>query len=141
MIIDSNIVVYTIDKNSLKHKKAQAFLKENLGSLEITHQNIFETLRVLTHPKLPRPMKVDDAINAVEKILKACRIVSPNWKTPSITIELIKKYKLSSDLVFDAYLVATALSNDINIIATDNVKDFQKFKEIAVFNPFTTSLS
>lgn len=136
MIIDSNIVVYAIDKNSLKHKRAQEFLKENLGSLEIAHQNIFETLRVITHPKLPRPMKIRDAIDAVEKMLKVCSIVSPNWRTPSIAIELIKKYKLSSDLVFDAYLVATALSNEVNKIATDNIRDFQKFTELEVINPF-----
>ena len=136
MIIDSNILVYSIDKNSEKHQKAQNFLKENLGSLEIAHQNIFETLRVITYPKLPKPMKINDAIGALERILKVCRMVSPNWKTSSIAIELIKKYKLSSDTVFDAYLAATALSNGIDTIATDNTKDFQKLKELTLINPF-----
>lgn len=137
MIIDSNILVYSIDKNSEKHERAQEFLKENVDSLEISHQNIFETLRVITHPKLPIPMHVDDAIEAVEHILKACRIVSPNWRTARIALELIKKYKLSSDLVFDAYLVATAISNDITTIATDNVKDLQKFPQVTLLNPFS----
>ncbi len=136
MIIDSNILVYSIDKFSPKHTKAQKFLKENLDILEVAHQNIFETLRVITYPKLPRPMKVKDAIEAVERILKACRVVSPNWRTPGIAIELIKKYKLSSDLIFDAYLAATALSNGIYEIATDNIKDFQRFSEVKIINPF-----
>ena len=136
MIIDSNILVYSIDKNSKKHQKAQNFLKENLGGLEIAHQNIFETLRVITYPKLPKPMKISDAIDALERILKVCRIVSPNWKTPSITIELIKKYKFSSDMVFDAYLAATALSNSIDTIATDNTKDFKRIEELRLINPF-----
>lgn len=136
MIIDSNILVFSIDKFSIKHKKAQKFLQENLGSLEITHQNIFETLRVITYPKFPNPMKIEDAIEAVERVLRISSIVSPNWKTQSIALELIKKYSLSSDMVFDAYLAATALSNDINIIATDNIKDFQKFTELKIINPF-----
>ena len=136
MIIDSNILVYSIDKFSIKHKTAQKFLQDNIGHLEVTHQNIFETLRVITHPKLPNPMKLGDAVNTMERILKACSIVSPNWNTHNIALELIKKYRLSSDLVFDAYLTATALSNHINIIATDNVKDFKKFKELKVINPF-----
>ncbi|OGE30737.1 hypothetical protein A3C59_03410 [Candidatus Daviesbacteria bacterium RIFCSPHIGHO2_02_FULL_36_13] len=136
MIIDSNILVFSINKRSPKHKKAQKFLQENLGKLQVAHQNIFETLRVLTYPKFPNPLKIKDAIEAVERILRVCSIVSPNWKTESIALELIKKYSLSSDMVFDAYLAATALSNDIDTIATDNVKDFSKFKEVTIINPF-----
>jgi len=136
VIIDSNILVYSIDKNSEKHRKAQKFLKENLGNLEISHQNIFETLRVITHPRLPIPMNLDNAIKAVEHILEVCTIVSPNWRTPRLAMELIKKYKLSSDMVFDAYLIATALGNGINTIATDNTKDFKKIIEVKIINPF-----
>ncbi|MBI2021616.1 PIN domain-containing protein [Candidatus Daviesbacteria bacterium] len=136
MIIDSNILVYSIDKLSQKHKKAQQFLEENIDDLEIAHQNIFETLRVITYPKLPNPMKLKDGVSAVERILNVSHIISPNWKTHRIALELIKKYKLSSDLVFDAYLAATALSNGIHKIATDNIKDFQKFRELKIINPF-----
>ena len=136
MIIDSNILVYSIDKLSPKHKKAQKFLKENLNILKVAHQNIFETLRVITYPKFPIPMKLKDAVAAVERILKVCSIVSPNWKTQKIALELIKKYKLSSDVIFDAYLAATALANGIDTIATDNTKDFQRIKEIKIINPF-----
>lgn len=136
MIADSNILVYSIDKFSPKHKQARQFLQENINNLEITHQNIFETLRVITYPKLPNPMKINDALEAVENIVKILPVISPNWKTPHIAMDLIKKYKLSSDMVFDAYLAATALSNDIDTIATDNTKDFQKFKEIKILNPF-----
>lgn len=139
MIIDSNILVYSIDKFSPKHKQAQKFLKENLNILEVANQNIFETLRVITYPKFPNPMKLKDAVDAVERILKVCSIVSPDWRTQRIALELIKKYKLSSDIVFDAYLAATALANGIDTIATDNTKDFQRIKEIKIINPFTVS--
>lgn len=136
MIVDSNILVYSIDKLSTKHKQAQKFLQENLGTLEITHQNIFETLRVITYSKFPNPMKIEDALDAVEQILRVCDIICPNWKTQSLAIELIKKYKISSDMVFDAYLAATALSNGIYEIATDNTRDFEKFKQLKIINPF-----
>lgn len=134
MIVDSNILVYSINKRSPKHKKAQQFLLDNIGSLEVAHQNIFESIRVLTYPRFSNPMKVTDAIDALERILKLSSIVSPNWKTQSIALELIKKYQISSEMVFDAYLVATALSNDIDTIATDNIKDFQKFAELKNVN-------
>lgn len=136
MIIDSNILVYSINKRSPKHKKAQKFLLDNMGNLEVAHQNIFESIRILTHSKFPNPMKINDALKAIEGLLEGCTIISPNWKTHNIALLLIKKYRLSSDIVFDAYLVATALSNDIDIIATNNAKDFKKFTELKIINPF-----
>lgn len=51
MLIDSNILIYAINLDSPKSKIAQEFLKENLDNLEITHQNILESIRILTHPK------------------------------------------------------------------------------------------
>lgn len=136
MLIDSNILVYSINLSSPKHKKAQDFLQENLSELAIAHQNIFETLRVLTHPKFPNPMKIEDAIDAIENILKGCKVISPDYRTHRIALELIKKHELSADKIFDAYLVATALGNDIGIIATDNTKDFKRFLELKIINPF-----
>ena len=135
MLIDSNILVYAINVSSPKHQKAQDFLQENIGSLEVAHQNIFEAVRVLTHPKFSSPMKINDALKAIENIMNACTIISPDYRTHHIALELIRKHKLVSDQVFDAYLVATTLSNGINKLATDNVKDLNRFSEISVINP------
>ncbi len=136
MLVDSNILVYAINRRSSKYTTAQNFLQTNIGNLEVAHQNIFETLRILTHPKFPSPMKIQDALKATENILKACRIIYPNEKTYYATLLLINKNKLVSDQIFDTYLVATALSNGITTIATDNTRDFKKFKEIKLLNPF-----
>jgi len=102
----------------------------------VADQNIFETIRVLTHPKFPNPMEPKDAIEAVNRIVVAGSVIFPDYKTSHIALEFVKKHKLTGDQVFDAYLVATALSNDETIIATDNVKDFVKFSQIKVLNPF-----
>lgn len=136
MLVDSNILVYSINISSPKHKEARKFLLDNLAELTIAHQNIFETLRVLTHSKFPKRLKVKQALKTVEGILEGCRIISPNYRTDKIALELIKKYNLRSDGIFDAYLAATALSNDIKSIATDNVKDFKRFRELKIINPF-----
>ena len=136
MLIDSNILIYSINISSPKHKKAQDFLKKNIGGFVVAQQNIFETLRVLTHPKFPSPMRPQDAIEAVDRILKAGEVITPDYKTYQIAFELIKKYNLASDKVFDAYLTATCLSCNIDTVATDNVKDFKIFPQIHVINPF-----
>lgn len=136
MLIDSNILVYAINFSSPKHKDTQEFLQKNIGNLVVAHQNIFETLRILTHPKFSNSMEVTDAIEAIDNILQACKIISPDYRTHQIALELIKKYKIVSNQIFDAYLVATAISNDIETIATDNIKDLQIFSEVKITNPF-----
>ena len=136
MLVDSNILVYSINRRSAKHVAAKNFLQNKAGDLKIAHQNIFETLRILTHPKFPSPMKVNEALKAIDNILKSCKVISPNEKTYYTTLFLIKDNEVKSDQIFDAYLAATALSNGIDTIATDNIRDFKKFKGIKIINPF-----
>ena len=136
MLIDSNILIYAINADSPKNRSAQTFLKENSGNLEIAHQNIFETIRVLTHPKFSNPMKLDMALKAVFNITESSTIISPDQNTYFLALEFIKQNQLSGNRIFDAYLAATALSNDINTIITDNVLDFKKFKGLKIINPF-----
>lgn len=137
MIIDSNILIYAINADSPKNKKAQEFLRENLKDLEVTHQNILETLRVLTHQKFSKPMGLKMALTAIQAIVQSCRIISPTQTTYYLWLELVNKYKLTGNRIFDAYLAATALSNGIDAVATDNVLDFKKFKGLKIINPFS----
>ncbi len=137
MLIDSNVLIYAINADSPKHKLAKQFLEGNIHNLQIAHQNILETLRVLTHTKYANPLKLKDALISIFAITKESQIICPTESTYYITAELIKKHNLAGNRIFDAYLAATAVSNDINTIATDNVKDFTKFKILKVLNPFS----
>lgn len=136
MIVDTNILIYAINSDSQKHKQAQKFLIDYSTELEITHQNVLETIRVLTHRKSSHPMSLKNALDAILTIAKSCTVISPDQNTYHLAIELIKNYKVSGNRIFDVYLAATALSNGITTIATDNTRDFKKFKEINLINPF-----
>ncbi|MBU1000317.1 PIN domain-containing protein [Patescibacteria group bacterium] len=137
MIIDSNILIYAINADSPKNRKAQEFLKKNLKDLEITHQNVLETIRILTHQKFSKPMGLKITLTAIQAISQSCRIISPTQTTYYLWLELVDKYALKGNRIFDAYLAATALSNGIDVIVTDNVLDFKKFKGLKVVNPFS----
>lgn len=136
MLVDTNILVYSVNLDSTKHRYAIKFIRENMGRLEIAHQNILEAIRVLTHKKFSHPKRLKEALNATLSIARLCSLISPNQNTIYLALELIKKHELSGNRIFDAYLAATALSNGTNTIATDNVRDFKKFKEIRIINPF-----
>ncbi len=137
ILIDSNILVYAINSSSPKHLLAQAYLQAHAGQMTVAHQNIFETLRVLTHNKFPSPMPTDDAITSIMNIAKGCDVIEPQTDTYQIALALIQKHNLKGDKVFDAYLAATAMSLGITNIITDNVKDFLPFDGITAINPFS----
>lgn len=102
----------------------------------MAHQNIFESLRVLTHHKFPNPMTSMEAIAAINVISDHCHIITPGYEAHEIALALIKKHGLTANKIFDAYLTATALSIGITSIATDNIQDFLPFKEVNLINPF-----
>jgi predicted nucleic acid-binding protein len=137
ILLDTNIIVYSLDKKSSKNYIATNYIKRNAENLTITHQNINEAIRVITHPKHPKPMRIEKAIEAVTDIAEGLSIIFPKENTIFITLELLNKYKIKSNHVFDAYLAATMLSNGIEEIATDNGKDFSIIKEVKVINPFS----
>jgi hypothetical protein len=136
-LIDSNVLIYAINSASPKHKAAQAYLQEHIGQMALAHQNITESLRVLTHKQFSHPMAPDKAIKAINNIAEHCHVIAPEQGAHHIAIALMQKYKLGGDKIFDAYLTATALSAGITTITTDNTKDFLVFQEISIINPFT----
>lgn len=136
MLVDTNILVYAINSASPKQKVAQQFLQEHKNHLYIAHQNICEALRVLTHSKFSHPMNERDAIKAISRITSSLTVIRPDSGTIDIALSVIMKYHLRANLIFDAYLVATVLTNDISVIATDNVRHFRIFEEISAINPF-----
>jgi len=136
MLIDSNLLIYALNSSSPKHRQAQAFLQAHQENLVFAHQNIFETLRILTHPKFPTPFSVEKAIKAVQKITDQANIIYPTSETPAIAFELLKKYRVKGSEIFDAYLIATALSHGLSEVVSDNTKHLKKYQEIAITNPF-----
>lgn len=137
MLIDSNIIIYALNDDSNKQAQAQSFLNQNKNKLYIAHQNIFETLRILTHHKFSHPYPTDKAIANIQSIAQFSTIIHPTSNTQEIAFGLIKKYAISGSEIFDAYLVATALSHQITTIASDNTKHLKKYTEITTTNPLT----
>jgi len=135
-LVDSNILIYSLSSNSEKCTQAQEFLQNNQLSLCVAQQNIFETLRVLTHPNTPHSLAKTVAIKDVTLVTQHLKMLCPQPETKHVALELIRKYKIIGSKIFDAYLVATAFSNGVTTIATENEKDFKIFDELKIMNPF-----
>ncbi len=136
ILVDSNILIYSLSSRSTKCLRAQDFLQKNQQILCIAQQNIFETLRVLTHPNTPNPLSAAEAIKDITLVTEHLQVLSPLPETEYIATELIQKHNVIGSKIFDAYLAATALSHGVTTIATENEKDFKMFEGISILNPF-----
>lgn len=136
MLVDSNILIYAINADSPKNKASRDFLEDNFRDLKVAHQNILETIRVLTHPKFSTPALAKNVISELSNLLESLKIIVPNQASIYFGLDLIIKHNLAGNRIFDAYLAATAISNGIDTIATDNERDFKKFAGLKIINPF-----
>jgi predicted nucleic acid-binding protein len=132
VLLDTNIIIYALNELDSESKRAQEYINQHIAVLAVADQNINEALRVLTHPKYKRSLDVKTALEAVNRIADECIHISPNIETRPKFYELVREYNVSSNNIYDAYLVATALTNSIYEIVTHNVKDFQIYTELAV---------
>ncbi len=136
MLVDTNILVYAVNTTATRHEAARDFLRREFEQVVVAHQNILESLRVMTHSKFPSPLSIQETMRISEDFTSTFRVISPKPETLFVFHELIQKYSCLSNTIFDAYLVATALTNGIYTIATENERHFRIFDEIEVINPF-----
>lgn len=135
ILIDSNILINSTNRDSKKHLDALKFLNQ-VGQGYISIQNINEFLRVSTHAVFQKPLTQPQAITQIKNFMSWFKIITPSEQTTLIHLDLLNKYNSTSNQIYDNYLVATMLTHSIKTIATDNEKDFAKYKEIKVYNPF-----
>ena len=145
ILLDSNVVVYAHAAHSPFFEAAKRLRDQVIhGELEacVSPQVLCEFIATCTNPKLFQP-----ALTAAQ----AAKEVTAYWAHPNLrkilprdrTVErmvgLMERYRLTGQRIYDAFLVATMLDNDVRAIYTLNTKDFERYPEIRVVNPFSQS--
>ncbi len=133
--IDTNILVYSLNKSSQHHDICRQFLLSGVENPVVPNQVLFEFLRVVTHPKFLHPLDLKTAINHVAVYKSIYETIYETDQDFVLFRDLYLKYQLGSNRIFDTKLVATLINNDINRLATVNDKDFKIFTEIETVNP------
>jgi len=141
ILCDSNILIYAYDKKSPFHQKAKDFIEEKTeikGELCLTPQILLEFFAVITK-QAKKPLKTKTALGIISKIKKNKNLVFifPQENTYFKALKLAEKYQIKGSDIFDLYLVATMLDNNINTLYTHNLADFRNFSEISVFSPLS----
>lgn len=126
ILVDTNILVYTLDKKSPHFRTAASFFKaceEKQTRVFAAHQNVLELVRTLISGYgLSHANSQKKARLLVDG--EHVRLIHPLSTTLNIYYELAKSGGIKRGNMFDYYLAATVLDNDIFNIVTNDPKDF-----------------
>lgn len=142
ILFDTNILIYSLDAKSPYHNKAVNW-RNKVETQKIagvlSTQNLAEFSRVLLDSKqsnllLMSSKIISEEIARYRNSQSGFSIIYPNSKSLDIFEKLIVSFhpQAKSQRIFDVFLVATMLGNNIFSILTANAKDFSPFPQIKV---------
>ncbi len=141
-LLDSNILVYAVNKSAPFHTTAFKILEKIIsnkikGCLAL--QNLSEFFSIITNKKrVEHPISSKEAISEIQKYINTTTLLKISF-TPSamnLFCKLTTKHHIQGQKIYDLQLVATMLDNEIKNIITANDSDFKKYEEINTINPF-----
>ncbi len=128
ILLDTNILVYAIDMDSVFHQRAKQVLIDENNGLYTTSKNISEYFAVCSKKNvLPEVIW-----GFYEDIKQNTTILFPNVESLLLLEQLLKKYTPRGNRIYDVEIVSIALTNHITQIATVNIDDFRTITEIQI---------
>lgn len=138
-LVDANLLVYAVNRDSAEHGRAAAWLEDKLNAPERTAmpwESLAAFMRIVTNPRIARrPLPSADAWRFVEDWLGHSTVWSPGPTDTHASVlgGLIAKYRLSGNGIPDAHLAAIAIQHGLEVASADT--DFARFTEIRWRNP------
>lgn len=141
VLLDANILVYADQEADEHHVASKALRDQGLHgevSLCVCPQVLNEYFAVVTNARrVSNPRTSETARREVMKYIKSQNFLKiyPTPTTLNRLYGLLQKHLVSGPLIFDYYLIATMLENDIKKVYTYNTNDFSPVSEIQVLAP------
>jgi toxin-antitoxin system PIN domain toxin len=142
ILVDANLLIYAIDRDSPHHREARIWLEEILSNTTPVGLAWIVTLaflRVTTRAGIMHnPLPPERAIAYVDSWLAQPHValVRPGEQHWPILRNLLQVSGTSGNLTSDAHLAALAIEQGYAIYSTDN--DFRRFAGLTVVNPLAS---
>ena len=139
MLVDANILLYSVDEESPFHAPASTWLTQALNGpkrVALPWVSLWAFVRIATNPRaLRHPLSPDQAWSVVEGWLEApaAWVPTPGPGHRQILGDLLVGHDLRAGLVSDAALAALCLEHGLAIVSADS--DFARFPEVERINP------
>ena len=138
--IDTNILLYASDQESVFHQKAKQFM-ESRGDepdlLCLTWGILMGYQRIATHPSIFRnPLSASEAWDNVESLLALprCRVIGEQDGFSEEYAQISHLVGVKGNLVPDAHLAVILRQHGVSRIYTADT-DFRKFEFLEAINP------
>jgi toxin-antitoxin system PIN domain toxin len=141
VLVDANILLYSVDEDSPFHVASRDWMAEALNGpkrVGVPWQSIWAFVRVVTNPRaLAAPLRPAEAWEHVEDWLDAPAtwVPAPGRGHRDILRSLLVDKDLRAGLVSDAVLAAICIEHGLSMVSADS--DFARFPEISWVNPTT----
>ncbi|MGL5866402.1 MAG: TA system VapC family ribonuclease toxin [Dermatophilaceae bacterium] len=139
MLVDANVLLYSVDEQSPFHVPCREWMADALNGAKrvgIPWQSLWAFLRIVTNPRvLAVPLAPAEAWEHVEDWLDAPATWIPTAGRGHRTIlrGLLVDKDLRAGLVPDAVLAALCVEHGLTMVSADS--DFARFPEITWLNP------
>jgi len=125
-LIDSNIIVYSIDNTCNFYHLANLVIRQCIANLYVSIQNIAETYRVITDKKkVANPLQPRDAQKIIFQKIGHSRILYPTDKTIMNALNLAVSERITGLKFYDCMLAAVIIENNLTGLITENINDFK----------------
>ena len=134
-LVDTNVLVYAYDPRSSAKQTAAIALLDGLiasGEAVLSVQCLSEFFVVVTS-RLPERMSAPDALDRVEHLAQACRVVD---LTSAVALEGLRgsvRHRLSP---WDALIWAAAKLNQVPYVLTEDAEHGRTLEGVRYLNPF-----
>lgn len=130
-IVDSNVLIYAVNEQSLHHRTAYSWLSQAVAGAEtiaLAWTSILAFLRITTSRRaFEHPLTLDTAAALVGSWLSrpTCVVVEPGPRHLQLLTELLARAGTAGNLTTDAHLAALALEQRAGVVSFD--RDFARF--------------
>ena len=139
MLVDANILLYSVDQDSPFHADADRWLTDALNGprrVGLPWVSLYAFLRIVTNPRaVAEPLQPVAAWGIVDNWLSAptAWIPEPGIGHQQLLRDLTIDLDLRAGLVSDAVLAALCIEHGLEIVSADS--DFARFTEVNWINP------
>ena len=139
MIVDANVLLYSVDEDSRFHPRARDWMATALNGPQrvgLPWLSLWAFVRIATNHRAHRsPLTPTEAWGYVEDWLDAPAswVPAPGSGHREILGSLLVEGDLRAGLVTDAALAAIALEHGLSVVSADS--DFARFPQVDWINP------
>jgi toxin-antitoxin system PIN domain toxin len=131
VIVDANVLLYAVNRESAHHERSRAWLDGALAGGEavgFAWVALLAFIRIGTNRSiLPDAMSADEATGQVEAWLgaPAATVAQPTARHVSVLRGLLRDAGTAGNLTTDAHLAALALEHGADVVSYD--RDFERY--------------